>query len=376
MESALRGTPARRPFESIQRLTRTGIADGEFLSTLSRLLREIIPFDASFWAAADPVTMLATSPSRLENLGSGESCDRYWENEFFVEDVNHFHTLARLKTPAASLYRATGGHPARSSRYHNVNLPLGLGDELRCVFRIGHEVWGYVCLWRAEGSQPFTLREEQLLASLSAPIGESFRRSVLLRPTPLIGLPEAPGLLMFDRTGALESLNEPAETWLQRLPFTRLSHDGPDAVPIPAELRAVVNKARAIAAGRDTGTARARLQVGGRWVVIHGFALRQANNEGGRTALVIEPAKAAEVAPLIIRAYRLGPREQQVVRLVSAGLATAEIAARLSLSPHTVRGYLKQIFEKVEVSTRGELIAKIFADQYKETMNPDFVIGL
>ncbi|ACZ86851.1 helix-turn-helix transcriptional regulator [Streptosporangium roseum] len=294
----------------------------------------------------------------------------------FVEDVNHFHTLAGLPTPAASLYRVTGRHPARSSRYHNVNLSQGLGDELRCVFRAGRDVWGYMCLWRAADAQPFSLGEEHLLAALSTPIGETFRRSALLRPNPVIGVPDGPGLLVFDRTGALESLNEPAEAWLRRLPLTRLSHDDPGATPIPAELRSVVNKARAIAARRDTGVARARLRVGGRWVVIHGFALREAGSEGGRTALVIESAKAAEMAPLIVRTYQLGRREQQVIRLIAAGLTTAEIAARLSLSTHTIRGYLKRIFEKVEVSTRGELTAKIFADHYVETMNPDFATDL
>ena len=376
VESALSSASARHSFGQIKQLTRTGIADSEFLTTLSRLLREIIPSDASVWTAADPVTMLATSPSRLVNLRSREHCDRYWENEFFVEDVIHFHTLGNRATPTATLYRATGGHPARSTRYQNVNLSQGLGDELRCVFRTGRDVWGYMCLWRAADAQPFTLEEEHLLAGLSPPVGEAFRRAALLRPNPVIGIPDTPGLLMFDRTGALESLNEPAEAWLQRLQLTRSNHDDPDATPLPMELRAVVNKARAIAAGRDTGTARARLQVGGRWVMIHGFVMRGADGDGGRTALVIESAKATEMASLIVRAYQLSRREQQVLRLIAAGLATAEIAARLSLSTHTVRGYLKQIFEKVEVSTRGELIAKIFADQYKETINPDFAIDL
>jgi DNA-binding CsgD family transcriptional regulator len=34
----------------------------------------------------------------------------------------------------------------------------------------------------------------------------------------------------------------------------------------------------------------------------------------------------------------------------------------LNLSTHTIRDYLKQVFEKVAVFTRGELVAKIFAE--------------
>ena len=34
------------------------------------------------------------------------------------------------------------------------------------------------------------------------------------------------------------------------------------------------------------------------------------------------------------------------------------------LSTHTVRDYIKGIVEKVGVSTRGELVARIFTEQY------------
>jgi DNA-binding NarL/FixJ family response regulator len=88
-------------------------------------------------------------------------------------------------------------------------------------------------------------------------------------------------------------------------------------------------------------------------VVIHAFALRETNTDSGRTALVIEPAKSAEVVPIIVEAYQLGPREQQVTKMVAGGLPTGEIAAKLCLSTHTVRDYLKQVFEKVGVSNGG-----------------------
>ena len=45
-------------------------------------------------------------------------------------------------------------------------------------------------------------------------------------------------------------------------------------------------------------------------------------------------------------------------------LGTAEIAADLYLSAHTVRDHIKAIFEKVGVSSRGELVHKMFAEHY------------
>jgi DNA-binding NarL/FixJ family response regulator len=53
-----------------------------------------------------------------------------------------------------------------------------------------------------------------------------------------------------------------------------------------------------------------------------------------------------------------------VTRLIAQGWGTAEIAARLHLSTHTVRDYVKAIFEKVGVSSRGALVAKLFAEHY------------
>ena len=82
------------------------------------------------------------------------------------------------------------------------------------------------------------------------------------------------------------------------------------------------------------------------------------------TAVVIEPAKASEVAPLIVEAYGLTPREVEVTRALARGLTTIEIAADLHLSRYTVQDHLKSVYEKAGVSSRGELVAKMFADHY------------
>ena len=45
------------------------------------------------------------------------------------------------------------------------------------------------------------------------------------------------------------------------------------------------------------------------------------------------------------------------------------MAAELFLSAHTVRDYIKSVFEKVGVNSRAELVAKLFADHYSEPMH-------
>ena len=134
-------------------------------------------------------------------------------------------------------------------------------------------------------------------------------------------------------------------------------------------IRSVVAKAHAIAAGVEQGVARARTRSRtGRWLVIHGFTMRGALAAESTTAVVIEPAQASEIAPIIVEAFDFSPREQQITQMIARGLSTAKIAQRLYLSQHTVRDYAKSVFEKAGVTSRGELVARIFAEHYAEPL--------
>ncbi len=77
---------------------------------------------------------------------------------------------------------------------------------------------------------------------------------------------------------------------------------------------------------------------------------------------MIEPARAADLTPILLEAYGLTEREIDIVIHLARGLATKEIAAELSISPHTVRDHVKAIFTKTGFSTRGELVARVFSD--------------
>jgi DNA-binding CsgD family transcriptional regulator len=77
-------------------------------------------------------------------------------------------------------------------------------------------------------------------------------------------------------------------------------------------------------------------------------------------AVVLEPARAGELAPLIADAYGLTERERVIGEHVAHGLPTGDIAAREHISPWTVQDHVKSVFEKVGVRTRGELVAPIF----------------
>ncbi len=128
---------------------------------------------------------------------------------------------------------------------------------------------------------------------------------------------------------------------------------------------AVVARAAAVAEGRERGPASVRLRAAsGRWLSVHASALRNPRGGPAPIAVTIEPAKSSQIAPIIVEAYCLTAREQQITQAVARGLSNQEIAAELFLSAHTVRDHLKAVFAQVGVGSRGELVAKLFADHY------------
>jgi DNA-binding CsgD family transcriptional regulator len=84
-----------------------------------------------------------------------------------------------------------------------------------------------------------------------------------------------------------------------------------------------------------------------------------------RVAVIVEPAQPARISPLLMSAYGLTHREQELTRLVLQGYSTAEIAARLVISAHTVQQHLKSVFSKTGVHSRRELVTKIFFAHYE-----------
>jgi DNA-binding CsgD family transcriptional regulator len=101
----------------------------------------------------------------------------------------------------------------------------------------------------------------------------------------------------------------------------------------------------------------------GRWIVLHGASL--VSDGRRRIAVIVEPAYPARIAPLLMAAFGLTEREQEVTRRVLQGDSTAEIAQQLVVSPHTVQEHLKKIFEKTGVRSRRDLVGKVFFSHYE-----------
>ena len=202
----------------------------------------------------------------------------------------------------------------------------------------------------------FDADELAFLREVAAPLAEGARRALLMGEATDPDGPAAPGLVVLDEEWRVESLTPGAERWLAELP----DGDGEARGKLPPAVLAVAGRAIRTADGEhapgEVALARVLSTEGrcppARRPVVAGGARR--------VAVIAEAAHPARITPLLMRAYGLTDREQDVTRLVLCGDSTGEIAERLCVSPHTVQQHLKSAFDKTAVRSRrrqGVLLA-------------------
>src|SRR5918994_7635043 len=362
-----RGRSAERVRQEIVRLSHAGMASRTFGIEAVRRLRKAIPTAVSFFATADPATLLFTSAVRDEVLA--QATPQFLEREFLRDDPVKFAQLARRRSPVESLGMATKGELARSPRYHELLAPMDLGDELRAALMVGSKCWGFMCLHRERSSPNFTPAEAAYLAKLTPHLAEGLRTALLIGDARAAHpLPEGPGLVLLGDDLSLAAITPAAEGWLAEV----AASDRPSSSELPGAVYAVAARLLTLERGRSYAPPdlmpRIRLRTAsGRWLVLHASRLRAQDPEG-RIAVIFEEARPSEIAPLIVEAHGLTKREGEITRLVMRGLSTAEVSEELHITPNTVRDHFKAIFDKVGVRSRSELVAQVFAQHYQPRM--------
>jgi DNA-binding CsgD family transcriptional regulator len=359
---------ADRTQREIARFVHTPLALDELNHGLIERVGRHVPMAASCWHTMDPATMLFTS-GYTENYPHERFPDLV-ENEFFVPDALKLRQLARERRPVATLWQATGGRLERSARYLSLYRPEGFGDELRAIFKVGPSVWGAVLASRGVNERPFSEREIEFFASIGPLLGEAYRRVLIAPEAEHNPAPEGPGLVVLDGNGKVESATPAGYRWMEELEVA-----SGEPSPLGAALRAVDAAARAAALGTVlVGLARARVRTrSGEWLVLHASLLD--GRHDGRVAVILELARPAEVASILLEGYGLTPREREVVALVLQGQSTQEIATSLGMSAYTVQDHLKSVFLKLGVNSRSELVGMVFRRDYFPGMDSRAQIG-
>jgi DNA-binding CsgD family transcriptional regulator len=347
-----------RARDRIAELSRRGHDLVTFWRECTEVLEAAVPHcDRPCWYTLDPASLLITSHY---HDGLPQFPPEMLNHEYYGDDVNQISDVARSQAGVSTLHEATGGDPSSSASWH-MNMAMGGDQEMIAALRTGGAVWGAVGLYRAPGEPMFDNEEKGFLKAIGPDLATGARTGLLVGEARESQWPDSPGLIVLSETGEVESTTPGVERWLSELP------DGDiEAGRLPSVVHAVAGRALRTAESPDEPgeVALARvLSCTGTWIVLHGTSLVAPGSR--RAAVIVEPAHPARIAPLLMSAYGLTEREQEVTRLVLRGDSTAQIAERLVVSPHTVQEHLKKIFEKTGVRSRRELVGKVFFAHYE-----------
>jgi DNA-binding CsgD family transcriptional regulator len=348
-----------RAHDRIAALAGQGLDLVSFWQETSEVIEPVVPnFSGPCWYTLDPASLLITSHfnSHMPVLPP-----EMLALEYYGDDVNKLADVVRSASGASTLHEATGGDPSSSPRWQ-ANIELGGDQELVVALRTASgDAWGGIGLYREPGDPMFDPDEIGFVRAIAASLAEGARRALLLGEATDPEGPDAPGLLVLSSDWELESATPGVDRWVSDLP------EGDwEAGRLPSAVLAVAGRALRSAEGRDEPGEVALARVltrSGRWVVLHGATM--VSDGRPRIAVIVEPAHPARIGPLLMSAYGLTEREQDVTRLVLQGESTAAIADRLVVSAHTVQQHLKSIFEKTGVHSRRDLVGKIFFSYYE-----------
>ncbi|GAA0590593.1 helix-turn-helix transcriptional regulator [Kribbella sandramycini] len=339
-----RAQAARR---EIAALATSGLGVEALHAAAIEVVGDVVGNELTCWAALDPGTLVISSMTGGRDRIPAEYEPRLAETEYAGDVPNSFADLARRAQPVARLsdlpYREVVGH----RRLNEVWRPLGIDHEVRTMFMVDGDCWGAAGFVRSGAD--FSDRELDFLTAVAPAIGAATRVAVRTDAHGYRG-GAGPSIVVTGPDGEPRAVTAAARSWQDELDLIAPGRFG-------VLLRAVVTGTRAT----RSGTFQARVQAAsGGWVLLQGSRL--IGDDDSEVVVTIEPASGRHLVGMLLAAYGLTAREREICLEVISGRTTAEIADRLTISPHTIQDHLKAAFTKVGVRSRGELVATLRPD--------------
>jgi DNA-binding CsgD family transcriptional regulator len=351
-------------FTEVKRLCFSGLDELTLLKEVVARLRGVVPIDGYCAPRIDPLSGLITGMVS-EEMGGEEGARFFLEHLYFEEDVNEFNWMVRSRHPVALLSEATGGNLERSLQWRESLRPMGFGYQVYGVFTANQELWGAICAVRERGRSDFSPREVALLRRIAPHLGAGLKAAVLRSLASLEANADGvPGVLVLDPRGRVLHYTAAAERWLRDLGNLGPGWQEGDGIPmavwtvVGALRRALKPETERDQASVPRVCVRAR---SGQWVTLQAaMSESQHPSNPGEIVIVIEPAGSKEMAWLNTVTYGLSPREEEVVEFVVRGASTRQISQALYVTEDTVQKHLQNVFEKVGVRSRREVVKRLY----------------
>jgi DNA-binding CsgD family transcriptional regulator len=368
---------ARRQDEARQRimqLGQCGLAPEQFARALLAALEHAIPSDGQRLFGIDPGTLLV---NRVLAASTNDGAARLeWLRTAYLASAPmvyiEFPYLMRAGVTVVACHdnqKACWGYPLQlldrlSARdhyhaYHDTRTPVG--GVLLASFAAAGRWIAALQMYRRTATPLFHPSDVEFLRLLAPAIGRALG-AALAREQALVGTempaPDATGVLILAPDGVPRVVTPAGERWIDLLQDPGDRGDGalPTAVwSAMAGLSASIdNVAHAVVAPTRAGLVRVEASPG---------------DEEGSIAVVLTPLRRP-IHPGLPPGWPLTRQEQEVVTLFIGGLNSSQIATKLSVSQKTVQSHFRHIYEKLDVHSQAQLLARFFREFYLPALDP------
>ncbi|WP_017473188.1 helix-turn-helix transcriptional regulator [Amphibacillus jilinensis] len=323
-----------------------------YRKSMMKRLKQQISFDAYCCTAVNPMTLTtvgAITESSIEPIHQ-----KLLTAEYLKDDVHLYRDLVESSVKVARLSDTFGIQ--ESKRYTDILQPQQFSDEMRVTLMYKKRCYGFLTLFKKEGKPNFTDKEMLLLEGLSSIMGKALRDYFYMElENNSKFLYTDPGVMIIDQHLSLQSMNEAGKRYITLL--QELEH-AEQLTRLPKPIQAMCFRLLA----RKEKTLRLFIPIANKIHLVASASFLQTDvSENEAIVIIINRASAREMLEHLLETYALTDREQQVVRTSLQGYTTKEIAKELNISSYTVQDYFKVIYDKVGVTTRNELVWKLFA---------------
>lgn len=308
-----------------------------------------------------------------QNPGGVEQVSLYWREFYkgrerglyrpFPQAVHHDPTVTRLERELLVSKRKF----LASDFYNLIMRPLDQYDGLRLIPREGGRPLGALMLWRSAQDVPFRARDERRFAALAPYLAHALTAA---------DEPDAPlvdgqtcGLLIADQRGRLVHWSAQGRALLFYATHPQVTpgrmQRQPAALP-PAVARLCGRLADVF---QDSNPAAPPVLLHrNAWgeFSFRAYWLDRAEADGsGESASDLIGITVQRREPLPLKLLRcleplaLSRRQTQLCLLMAGGLSVAAIAARMHVAESTVIRHRHQLYLKLDVQNRGELMSKL-----------------
>ncbi|GIN14140.1 hypothetical protein J26TS2_40070 [Shouchella clausii] len=316
-------------------------------------LKQQVSFDAYCCTVVNPMTL--TTVGAITECSLEPIHQDLLTSEYLEDDVHLYRELVEKSVKTARLSDTFGKQESR--RFTDILKPHQFSDEMRVALMDKGKCYGFLTLFKREESTHFTDKEALLLEGLSPIMGKALRDYFFMESEQSSqSLHTDPGVIIVDRHLSLQSMNEAGKRYMTLLQEFERSED-PGSLPKPIQaicFKLLSQKDRNLTLFIPVAD---KIQ----FVASASFLQTDSSKKNVAIAITINKASAKEMLEHLMETYALTAREKQVVKACLPGHTTKEIANKLNISYYTVQDYFKNIFYKVGVTTRNELVWKLFA---------------